>query len=58
MADIPRFLEEGAMFGMGSFKQCLSKLVRDNKITAEEAYKYADSKDELELDIKGIKRLM
>lgn len=58
LADIPRFLEEGAMFGMESFKQSLSRLVRNNMITAEEAYKYADSKDELELDIKGIKRLM
>lgn len=58
LADISRFLEEGAMFGMGSFKQCLSRLVAENKITAEEAYKYADSKEDLELEIKGIKRLM
>lgn len=58
LADITRFLEEGALFGMESFKQCLARLVRENKITAEEAYKYADSREELELEIKGIKRLM
>ncbi len=58
LADITKFLEEGSLFGMGSFKQCLSRLVKDKKISAEEAYKIADSKEELELDIKGIKRMM
>jgi len=57
-ADIPRYLEEGALFGMQSFKQSLARLVKENKITAEEAYKYADSREDLELEIKGIKRLM
>ncbi len=56
LADITRFLEEGALFGMESFKQCLARLVRENQITPEEALKFADSKDELELEIKGIKR--
>ena len=58
LGDIPRFLEEGALFGMESFKQSLSRLVKNNVISAQEAYKYADSKEELELEIKGIKRLM
>ncbi|HQP92062.1 MAG TPA: PilT/PilU family type 4a pilus ATPase, partial [Candidatus Omnitrophota bacterium] len=58
LADIPRFLEEGALFGMESFKQSLARLVKENKISAEEAYKHADSKEDLELEIKGIKRLM
>lgn len=57
-ADITRFLEEGALFGMQSFKQSLAKLVKDGRITAEEAYKYADSREDLDLEIKGIKRLM
>ncbi|MDD5019175.1 MAG: PilT/PilU family type 4a pilus ATPase [Candidatus Omnitrophica bacterium] len=56
--DITRFLEEGALFGMQSFKQSLAKLVKENKITPEEAYKYADSREDLDLEIKGIKRLM
>ncbi len=58
LADITRFLEEGSLFGMESFKQSLARLVRERKITVEEAYKYADSKDELGLEIKGIKRLI
>lgn len=58
LADIARFLDEGAMFGMESFKQSLARLVRENKITEQEAYKAADSKEDLELEIKGIKRLM
>ncbi len=56
--DMTRFLEEGGLFGMQSFKQDLARLVKDAKITAEEAYKFADSKEDLELEIKGIKRLM
>lgn len=58
LADITRFLEEGSLFGMESFKQSLARLVKEKKITAEEAYKYADSRDELGLEIKGIKRLI
>jgi twitching motility protein PilT len=58
MAEIPRFLEEGALFGMKSFNQNLAHLVRENRITAEEAYKHADNKEDLELEIKGIKRLI
>ncbi|MFA5039083.1 MAG: PilT/PilU family type 4a pilus ATPase [Candidatus Omnitrophota bacterium] len=57
-SDIPRFLEEGSLFGMESFKQSLAKLVKARKISPEEAYKYADSREDLELEIKGIKRLM
>lgn len=57
LTDIPRFMEEGSFFGMESFKQSLSRLVKDGKITAEEAFKFADSKEDLELEIKGIKRL-
>ncbi len=56
-ADVTRFLEEGDLFGMCSFKQSLAQLVKDKKATAEEAYKFADSKEDLELEIKGIRRL-
>ncbi len=58
ISEIPRFLEEGAMFGMQSFKQSLASLVKDGKIATEDAYRFADSREELELEIKGIKRLM
>ncbi|MDD5618369.1 MAG: PilT/PilU family type 4a pilus ATPase, partial [Candidatus Omnitrophica bacterium] len=57
LRDIPRYLEEGEMFGMKSFKQSLSGLVKANKITKEDACTFADSKEELELELKGIKRL-
>ncbi|MGE5279918.1 MAG: type IV pilus twitching motility protein PilT [Deltaproteobacteria bacterium] len=56
-ADVTRYLEEGDLYGMCSFKQSLAALVKDGKVTAEEAYKYADSREDLELEIKGIKRL-
>jgi len=56
-ADVTHFLEEGDLFGMCSFKQSLAQLVKDKTVTAEEAYKYADSKEDLELEIKGIRRL-
>jgi len=58
LQDIAHYLEEGALFGMGSFNQCLARLVKENKITAEQAYKFADNKEDLELGIKGIKRLI
>ncbi len=57
ISDIPKFLEEGALFGMESFKQSLGRLVKTNQISVDEAYKYADSREDLELAIKGIKRL-
>jgi twitching motility protein PilT len=57
LRDIPKYLEEGGMFGMQSFRQGLSRLVQENKITPEDAYTFSDSKEELELELKGIKRL-
>ena len=57
LRDIPKYLEDGEMFGMQSFKQSLSKLVRENKVSKEDAYAFSDSKEELDLELKGIKRL-
>ena len=57
LRDIPKYLEEGDMFGMQSFKQSLSKLVRENKISKEDAYTFSDSREELDLELRGIKRL-
>lgn len=50
------FIEDGELFGMVSFNQCLTKLVKDGKITEEEAASFADNKDEFILALKGIKR--
>lgn len=54
--EITRFLEESELFGMMSFNQSLSKLVREGLITESDAMEYADSKDELILALKGIKK--
>lgn len=57
LTDIPKFLEEGDMFGMSSFRQNICKLVREKKITIDDAYLFSDNKEELDLELKGIKRL-
>src|SRR3989338_6539034 len=55
--EIQSFIDEGELFGMKSFKQTLVKLVKDNLVTEEDARRFADSKDEFDLELKGIKRL-
>ncbi len=52
--ELPRFIEEGAIYGMQTFTQSLIKLIQDDKISLEEAMSFADNKDELNLAIKGI----
>lgn len=54
--EIPRYLEEGTIFGMQSFNQSLLNLVKDGKISEEEALEFTDNKDELVLSMKGVKR--
>jgi twitching motility protein PilT len=50
------FIEDGEVFGMRSFNQCLTKLVKDGKITEEEAGVFADNRDEFILALRGIKK--
>jgi len=54
--EIPQFIEEGAVFGMQSFNQCLVKLVHEGKISEEDAVCSADSRDEFMLAFRGIKK--
>ena len=54
--EIQEFIDEGKLFGMQSFKQSLVKRVKEGLVEVEEARKYADSKDEFDLELKGIKR--
>jgi pilus retraction protein PilT len=54
--EIPQYIEEGAVFGMNSFNQCLVKLVKEGKISEAEAVDFVDSKDEFSLALKGIKK--
>jgi len=55
--EIQSFIDEGELFGMKSFKQTLVKLVKENLVTEEDARRFSDSKDEFDLELKGIKRL-
>ncbi|MBL7151508.1 MAG: PilT/PilU family type 4a pilus ATPase [Candidatus Omnitrophica bacterium] len=54
--EIPQFIEEGSVFGMISFNQSLIKLVKEGKISREEAEIFSDNKEEFVLLLKGIKR--
>lgn len=54
--EIPRYMQEGSIFGMQTFNQSLAKLVKENKVSIQEAAQFSDNKDELDLMIKGIKK--
>ncbi len=54
--EIPQYIEEGGVFGMQSFNQSLINLVREGKITEEQAIGFADNKEEFLLTLRGIKR--
>jgi twitching motility protein PilT len=54
--EIPKFIEEGAVFGMQSFSQSLIKLVKEERISEEEAVSFADNRDEFLLSLRGIRR--
>jgi twitching motility protein PilT len=47
------YIEDGEVFGMQSFDQSLLRLIRENKITEEDAINFADKKDEFMLALKG-----
>ncbi len=55
--EITSFVHEGEIFGMQTFRQSIVKLIKNNSITVEDGMEFCDNKDELELDLKGIKRL-
>ncbi|MDD2688793.1 MAG: PilT/PilU family type 4a pilus ATPase [Candidatus Omnitrophica bacterium] len=54
--EIPQFIDDGAIFGMQSFNQSLIKLIKEGKITEEEALNYADNKEEFIQALRGIRR--
>jgi pilus retraction protein PilT len=54
--ELLQYIEEGEIFGMQTFDQCLAKLCLERKISVEEAKKFCDSVAILELALKGIKR--
>ncbi|MFH1359777.1 MAG: PilT/PilU family type 4a pilus ATPase [Candidatus Omnitrophota bacterium] len=55
ITQIQSFIDEGHLFGMQSFKQSLVKLVKANMIHEDDARYLADSRDEFDLELRGIK---
>ncbi len=53
--DIQNYIDDGDLFGMQSFKQSLVSLVKNDLVDADVARKHADSKDDFDLALKGIK---
>lgn len=53
--EIQNFIDQGELFGMQSFRQSLIHLVRSGLVDKGDARRYADSKDEFDLAMKGIK---
>jgi len=53
--EIQSFIDEGELFGMQSFKKSLVKLVQDDLVDVSIARQSADSRDEFDLAIKGIR---
>ncbi len=54
--EIQNYIDDGKLFGMQSFKQSLVKLVKNGLVEADIARQHADSKDDFDLELKGIKR--
>ncbi len=54
--EIQTYIDEGKVFGMQSFKKSLVELVQTGLVDPQEARNNADSKDDFDLELKGIKR--
>lgn len=56
--EIQNFIDEGELFGMTSFKKSLVQLVKSDLVDLEEARRFADSKDDFDLEMKGMRRTL
>lgn len=54
--EMPRYIEDGNIFGMQSFTQSLIKLVKDGHVSEEDAANFADNREEFNLSLRGIKK--
>jgi twitching motility protein PilT len=54
--EMQQFIEDGGVFGMKSFNQCLIELIKEGKISEEDALDATDNKDEFALALKGIRK--
>ena len=57
IGEIQRFIDEGDLFGMQSFRKSLVGLVKKGFVAEEDARKRADSRDEFDLEMKGIQKI-
>jgi twitching motility protein PilU len=55
ISEIQNFINDGESVGMLSFKQSLLNLIESDMITPETGYQFADSKDEFDLALRGIR---
>ena len=56
--EIQSFIDEGELFGMQSFKKSLVHLVKQGAVDEEDARRVADSKDDFNLELKGVRRYL
>jgi pilus retraction protein PilT len=54
--EIPKFIDDGSIFGMQSFNHSLVKLVVDGRVNLEDAALVSDSREEFMLAYRGIKK--
>jgi twitching motility protein PilT len=54
--EIPEYIEDGSLFGMMSFNQCLAQLVETGKISEEDAAYFSDNREEFMLTLRGFKK--
>ena len=52
---LPAVIHDGAMYGMQTFTQALYHLYREREVDLEEALRYADSPEELQLAVREIR---
>ena len=54
---IQQFIDGGELFGMQSFRKSLVRLVKRGLVAEEDARRVADSRDEFDLEMKGIQKI-
>jgi twitching motility protein PilT len=56
--EIQKFIDEGDLYGMQSFKKSLVTLVKSELVEEDDARRVADSRDEFNLELRGLKRYL
>ncbi len=51
--EIPKYIDSGDIYGMGSFQKSLLGLVESGKVSSEVALEYADKKEELKMELRN-----